>query len=128
MGRDVTRVEYELRSGVPAVLDPPYLLAADLGRYEILRYVAMADMIPALRTYDVKTTAKIRKELFKPIPFDPTIFDGLRSQLLDYLGLDPDLCLDRAEYKALEAVSLEREASELERLMASLRRFCGDID
>ena len=128
LGHDVTRVEYELRSGVPAVLDPPYLLASDLGRYEILRYVAMADMIPALRTYDDKTTAKIRRSCFKSIPFDPSIFELLRSQLLDYLGLDPDLCRDRAEYKELEAASMEREASELERLMATLRRFCGDID
>lgn len=128
IGREVTRVEYELRSGVPAVLDPPYLLASDLGRYEILRYVAMADMIPALRTYDEKTTAKIKRSCFKSIPFDPSVFELLRSQLLDYLGLDPDLCHDRAEYKALEAASMEREASDLERLMVSLRRFCGDID
>lgn len=128
IGREVTRVEYELRSGVPAVLDPPYLLASDLGRYEILRYVAMADMIPALRTFDERTTAKIRKDCFKSIPFDPSIFELLRSQLLDYLGLDPDLCRDRSEYKALEAASMEKEASDLELLMSSLRRFCGDID
>ena len=128
LGRDVTRLEYELRSGVPAVLDPPYLLASDLGRYEILRYVAMADMIPALRTFDERTTAKIRKDCFKSIPFDPSIFELLRSQLLDYLGLDPELCRDRSEYKELEAASMEQEASDLERLMASLRRFCGEID
>lgn len=128
LGRDVTRVEYELRSGVPAVLDPPFLLASDLGRYEILRYVAMADMIPALRTFDERTAAKIRKDCFKSIPFDPSIFELLRSQLLDFLGLDHDLCRDRAEYKELEAASMEREASDLERLMASLRRFCGEID
>lgn len=128
IGREVTRIEYELRSGVPAVLDPPYLLSDDLGRYEILRYVAMADMIPALRTYHSDTAAKIKKSCFKSIPFDPSIFECLRSQLLDYLGLDPDLCLDRSEYKELEAASIEQEASDLERLMASLRRFCGEID
>lgn len=128
IGREVTRIEYELRSGVPAVLDPPYLLPSDLGRYEILRYVAMADLIPALRTFDERTSAKIKRDLLKKLPFDASIFDDLFAGLLDYLGLDPADCMDRMEKKRLDAASVEVEASELEKLMSALRRFTGSYD
>lgn len=127
IGHDVTRIEYELRSGIPAVLDPPYLLG-DLGRYEVLRYVAMNDLIPAIRTYDERTASKIKKTCLKEIPFDPTIFEDLRSQLLDHLGLDPADCLDRIDSQRMDAAQVEQEASELEKMMASLRRFAGEID
>lgn len=128
IGREVTRVEYELRSGVPAILDPPYLLAPDLGRYEVLRYVAMADMIPAIRTFDERTAAKIKKTCFEEVPFDAAIFEGLRADLLRYLELDPARCMDRVEKNRLDAAAAEEEASELERLMAALRRFTGSYD
>lgn len=127
IGHDVTRIEYELRSGIPAVLDPPYLLG-DLGRYEVLRYVSMNDLIPALRTYHSDTAAKIKKKIFKQLPFDPTVFEGLRSQLLDYLGLDPADCMDRIDSQRKDAAQVEEEASELEKMMASLRRFTGSFD
>ena len=128
IGREVTRVEYELRSGIPATLDPPYLLAPDLGRYEVLRYVAMADMIPAIRTFDERTAVKIKKTCFQEVPFDASIFERLRTDLLSYLGLDPADCMDRAEKRALDAAQAEQEASELERLMAAFRRFTGSYD
>lgn len=127
IGKDVTRIEYELRSGIPAVLDPPYLLG-DLGRYEVLRYVAMNDLILAIRTYDERTASKIKKSCLKQLPFDPTIFDGLRAQLLDYLGLDPADCLDQIDAHRKDAALVEQESSELEKMMASLRRFTGSFD
>lgn len=128
IGREVTRVEYELRSGIPATLDPPYLLAPDLGRYEVLRYVAMADMIPAIRTYHTDTAAKIKKTCFEEVPFDASIFEGLRTDLFRYLELDPADCMDRVAKDRLDAAAAEQEASELERLMAALRRFSGSYD
>lgn len=128
IGREVTRIEYELRSGVPAVLDPPYLLPSDLGRYEILRYVAMADLIPALRTFDERTSSKIKRDLLKKLPFDASIFDDLFAGLLDYLGLDPADCIDRWEKNHLDSAMVESEASELEKLMSALRRMTDSFD
>lgn len=128
IGCDVTRIEYELRSGVPAVLDPPYLLPSDLGRYEILRYVAMADLIPALRTFDERTSSKIKRDLLKKLPFDASIFDDLFAGLLVYLGLDPSDCIDHWEKNQLDSALAVAEASELEKLMSALRRMTDSFD
>lgn len=129
IGREVTRVEYELHKGTPFHMDPPFLLG-DLGRYEMLRYVPMNDWAAALRTLHHNTAAKIKKQCLIPVPFDPTIFDGLQQRLLDRLGLTAETNCDHAEKRALDAYEVERDAQalELEQMMSWLSKCVGEND
>lgn len=129
ISREVTRVEYELHSGTPFYMDPPFLLG-DLGRYEVLRYVPMNDWPVALRTFDYRTAARIKNRCLIPVPFDPAIFDGLQQRLLDRLGLTADTNCDHAEKRALDAYEVERDAQalELEQMMSWLSKCVGEND
>lgn len=120
IGREVTRVEWEARSGDPVHMDFPFIIK-DLGRYEVLRYVPVSDWPLALRTYDPHTSAKIRKNCLDPVDVDPKLFSELKSDLLDYLGLDPADCVDHLEKHRMDDV----EAADLERIQSQLRKWCG---
>lgn len=120
IGREVTRIEWESRSGDPVTMDPPFLLG-NLGSHEVLRFVPMNDWPAALRTYDPRTAAKIKKNCLRLLPFDPSIYDGLRDRLLGALGLTAAENMDHYDKRQMEQVNAQ--AQELEKMMASLRKF-----
>ena len=120
IGSEVTRIEWESRSGDPVTMDAPFLLG-NLGRYGVLRYVPMNDWPAALRTYDPKTAAKIKRDSLRLLPFDPTVYDGLRDRLLSRLGLTADNNMDHYDKRQLDEVNAQSLA--LEKMMASLRKF-----
>lgn len=120
IGREVTRIEWESRSGDPVTMDAPFLLG-DLGKHEVLRYVPMNDWPAALRTYDPKTAAKIKRNCLRLLPFDPTVYDGLRDRLLSRLGLTADNNMDHYDKRQLDEINAQSLA--LEKMMASLRKF-----
>lgn len=117
IGREVTRIEWESRSGDPVYMDHPHIIG-DLGRYEVLRFVAMSDWPAALKTFDAHTAAKIRRSL-TPIEVDQTVFDKLSADLLAYLGLDPAANHDHYERDKLH----ESDSEDLEKIQATLRRW-----
>lgn len=117
IGREVTRVEWESHSGDPIFMDYPHIIG-DLGRYEVLRFVAMSDWPAALKTFDERTAAKIRRNL-TPIDVDQTIFDRLSADLLLYLGLDPADNHDHYEREKLH----ESDSEDLEKIQATLRKW-----
>lgn len=116
IGREVTRVEYELHNNTRFYMDPPFLLG-DLGRHEVLRYVPMNDWPAALRTFDPKTASKIRKNCLKSVPFDPGVFQQLQDRLLERMGLDMARNCDHLEKRALDAYEADcaLAGAELER-------------
>lgn len=120
IGKEVTRIEWESRSGDPVTMDAPFLLG-NLGRYGVLRYVPMNDWPAALRTYDPKTAAKIKRDSLRLLPFDPTVYDALRDRLLSRLGLTADNNMDHYDKRQLDEVNAQSLA--LEKIMASLRKF-----
>ena len=120
IGREVTRIEWESRSGDPVTMDPPFLLG-NLGSHEVLRFVPMNDWPAALRTYDPRTAAKIKKNCLRLLPFDPNIYDGLRDRLLSVLGLTAAENMDHYDKRQMEQVNAQ--AQELEKMMAALRKF-----
>lgn len=122
IGREVTRIEWENHHSLPMYMDFPFILG-DLGRYEVLRYVAMSDWPKALRTFDPHTASKIRKSCLTPVDVDPSIFDALHARLLCDLGLDMDHCLDRDAIKASALAS--QEAEDLERIQSWLAKHSG---
>lgn len=120
IGRDVTRIEWESRSGDPVCMDFPFIIS-DLGRYEVLRYVSMSDWPEALKTFDDRTAAKIRRSCLTAVDVDPTIFDRLSSEFLAYLGLD-----DFTNHDHLERDRLNDAAGEdLEKIQSWLRKFAN---
>lgn len=120
IGRDVTRIEWEARSGDPVHMDFPFVLG-DLGRYGVLRYVSMNDWPAALKTYDERTATKIRRNCLRAVDVDPAIFDKLSSDLLSDLGLTADTCHDHFERERLAAVDME----DLEKIQSTLRKWAG---
>ena len=127
IGTDVTRIEYETRNGVPCVMDAPYRLG-DLGKHGVLRYVPMSDWPAALRCYDPKTSRKIKQDCLYAIFFDVQIFDDLRDQFFAYLGLSMDDNIDRIESRRLDEAQRLAEASDLELLASSIRKFAKVAD
>lgn len=120
IGREVTRVEWESHQSDPLHMDFPFILG-DLGRYEVLRFVPMNDWPAALRTFDERTSSKIRRNCLTPVDVDPKIFDALRDELLADMGLDPSDCLDHIEKKRLDAA----DAEDLEKIQSTLRKWAG---
>lgn len=120
IGREVTRIEWESRSGDPVHMDFPFIIQ-NLGRYEVLRFVNMADWPAALRTYDERTAAKIRRNCLRAVDVDPTVFDRLSAQLLSDLGLTADQNHDHLERERMAAVDMEN----LEKIQSQLRKWSG---
>ena len=120
IGREVTRVEWESRSGDPLYMDFPMIIK-DLGRHEVLRYVPMCDWPLALRTYDPKTAAKIKKDCLQPVDVDAAVFDRLSAGLLEYLGLSAEDNIDHIDKRRMD----ESEMEDLERIQSQLRKWAG---
>lgn len=118
IGREVTRIEWESRSGDPVHMDLPFIIK-DLGRHEVLRFVSMSDWPEALKCYDAHTAAKIRRNCLSMVDVDQTIFDRLASEFLTYLGLDQTTNHDHFERERLDAAAGE----DLEKIQAWLRKF-----
>lgn len=120
IGREVTRIEWESRSGVPLHMDYPFLLH-DLGRYEVLRYVPMNDWPAALRTFDPKTATKIKRNCLRCVDVDSNLFDALAADLFEYLGLSVEDNVDRVIEHQFDDVAME----ELEKIQSQLRKWSG---
>lgn len=117
--REVTRIEWEARAGAPLHMDFPFILG-DLGRHEVLRYVPMSDWPLALRTFNEATASKIRKNCLTPVDVDSTIYDRLRAEMLEDLGLLMSDCLDTGT----PDIATE-DSSDLERIQSQLRKWAG---
>lgn len=120
IGREVTRIEWESRSGDPLHMDYPFLLQ-DLGRYGVLRYVPMNDWPAALRTFDERTATKIKRGCLRCVDVDPNLFDALAADLFAYLGLDPESNVDHLTRRQMDAAAME----ELEKIQSQLRKWSG---
>lgn len=120
IGKEVTRIEWENHQSDPIRMDFPYILG-DLGRYEVLRFVPMNDWPAALRTFDERTAAKIRRNCLTTVPVDGEIFESLRDELFSDMALNPDDCLDHIEKKRLDAA----DAEDLEKIQSTLRKWSG---
>lgn len=120
IGREVTRIEWESRSGDPIHMDFPFIIH-DLGQHEVLRYVSMSDWPAALKTFNERTASKIRKNCLRAVDVDPTIFDRLAGALLFDLGLAADTNHDHYERERLVEVDME----SLERIQSQLRKWSG---
>lgn len=120
IGREVTRIEWESRSGDPLHMDYPFLLQ-DLGRYEVLRYVPMNDWPAALRTFHPDTAAKIKRGCLRCVDVDPNLFDALAADLFDYLGLAAEDNVDHLTRRQMDAAAME----ELEKIQSQLRKWSG---
>lgn len=127
LGHDVTRIEWEIRGHKPVVLDQPYMLGY-LGNFEVLRYVPMDRWMDALRTYDPRTSKKIKQTALIQYPFDRSVYDEMYRQLVKDLGLDqfPELV---SEGERIDRdIAILDEAAELEKLMGEFRKFAQIID
>lgn len=126
-GREVTRIEWEQRSGVPVCFDHPYIIG-DLGKHGVLRYVPMNNWPAALQTFDPKTARKIKNDCLKSVPFEPEKYIELMDQLLSYLGLDRADCLDRIDKKRRDDAQELADAADLEKIQGVLRKFASIPD
>lgn len=119
IGREVTRIEYESRSGYPVNYDVPYLIG-DLGKHEVLRFVPMDSWPAALRTFDPKTAKKIKEEALYNVPFDSTVFHILYDRLLSVLALPaPSNVEGRHNRQVVEDIEL---------ISSELHKFAKNID
>lgn len=120
IGREVTRIEWESRAGDPLHMDFPFLIQ-NLGRYEVLRFVPMNDWPAALRTFDERTAAKIKRESLRCVDVDPALFDALAADLFEYFGLTAEDNVDHLVRRQMDAAGAE----DLERIQSQLRKWAG---